>query len=289
VEESILTLQELGFSKYEAQAYVGLLREAPVNGYELAKRSGVPRSMVYEVLGKLLDRGAAHAVPGEPVRYAPVPAGELIGRLKRRSEQRFDRLEASLGSLEQTRGVNLIRHVRGEEPVLEEIFSLVERAREELWLSLWAAQVPPLTDAVLAAEGRGVKVFSMLFEAPTATLGRTFHHDYMPPEVVSARMGGKLSVAARDGEEVVVAEFGVSAAPWAVSAKDPALVMVATEYLRHDTMIAAMQREFGAERLDALWRSDPDLSLVVTGKSPRRTVDSRSGEGGEAAPRAFEG
>lgn len=266
MEEAVSTLQELGFSKYEAQAYVGLLRVAPVNGYELAKRSGVPRSMVYEVLGKLLDRGAAHAVPGEPVRYAPVPAGELIGRLKRRSDERLDRLEGSLGSLGQAQAVNAIRHVRGEGPVLEEIFSLVERAREELWLSIWAAEVPPLTDAVLAAEGRGVRVFSMLFEAPAAALGRTFHHDYMPPDVVSARMGGKLSVAARDGEEVVVAEFGVSASPWAVSARDPALVMVATEYLRHDVMIAAIQREFGAGRLDALWRGDPDLLRVVSGE-----------------------
>lgn len=271
MEEAVSTLQELGFSKYEAQAYVGLLRAAPVNGYGLAKRSGVPRSMVYEVLGKLLDRGAAHAVPGEPVRYAPVPAGELIGRLKRRSDERLDRLEGSLGSVEQAQAVNAIRHVRGEGSVLEEIFSLVERAREELWLSMWAAQVPPLTDAVLAAERRGVRVFSMLFEAPAATLGRTFHHDYMPPDVVSARMGGKLSVAARDGEEVVVAEFGASASPWAVSARDPALVMVATEYLRHDVMIAAIQREFGAERLDTLWRGDPDLLRVVSGE---RHIDS---------------
>ena len=268
MEEPISTLQELGFSKYEAQAYVGLLRAAPLNGYELAKRSGVPRSMVYEVLGKLLDRGATHVVPGEPVKYAPVPAGELIGRLKRRSDERLHRLETSLGSLEHARDASVIRHVRGEGPVLEEIFSLVERAEEELWLSLWAAQVPPLTDAVLAAEERGVKVFSMLFEAPAARLGRTFHHDYMQPGVVSARMGGKLSVAARDGEEVVV-EFGVSSSPWAVSAKDPALVMVATEYLRHDVMIAAIQREFGPERLDALWKGDPDLLRVVIGGQTR--------------------
>ena len=34
----------------------------PLNGYEVAKRSGVPRSTVYETLAKLVGRGAAYEV-----------------------------------------------------------------------------------------------------------------------------------------------------------------------------------------------------------------------------------
>ena len=52
-------LVAIGFSEYEAKAYAALLRENPVTGYQLAKISSVPRSMIYEVLGKLTTRGAA--------------------------------------------------------------------------------------------------------------------------------------------------------------------------------------------------------------------------------------
>ena len=39
-------LVKLGFSEYEAKAYIALLGKSPVSGYELAKQSGVPRSMI---------------------------------------------------------------------------------------------------------------------------------------------------------------------------------------------------------------------------------------------------
>jgi len=40
--DPIEKLIALGFSEYEAKAYVALLRENPVTGYQLSKLSGVP-------------------------------------------------------------------------------------------------------------------------------------------------------------------------------------------------------------------------------------------------------
>ncbi|MCL5045322.1 MAG: TrmB family transcriptional regulator [Actinobacteria bacterium] len=256
----------MGFSQYESRAYVALLQHSPVTGYELSKRSGVPRSMIYEVLGKLIDRGAAYTVPAEPVKYAPVPARELIERLRRNTERTLDYLENALGSLERAPEVDVIWHVRGHDRVLEEILSVVERAQRELWLSVWAAQISILADPVRRAQERGARVFAVLFDAPSVQLGLTFHHDYMPPEVVKARMGGHLTIATRDGEEVVIAEFTETAPPWAVKTRDPALILVANEFVRHDIMIDVIMREFGPERLDALWRDNPDLIHVVIGR-----------------------
>lgn len=201
MEPLLAELQKVGFSQYESRAYVGLLQHSPVTGYELSKRSGIPRSMIYEVLGKLIDRGATYTVPAEPVKYAPVPARELIERLRRSTEQTLGYLESALGSLQRAPEVDVIWHIRGHDPVLAEMLSIVERARRELWLSIWAAQIAALAGPVRRAQERGVRVFSVLFEASSAELGLTFHHDYMPPDVVKARMGGHLTIAARDGED----------------------------------------------------------------------------------------
>ena len=60
MDEIIKELQKLGFSQYECKAYIGVLKHYPVTGYEVSKQTGVPRSMIYEVLGKLMDKGAVH-------------------------------------------------------------------------------------------------------------------------------------------------------------------------------------------------------------------------------------
>ncbi|MBU7316955.1 TrmB family transcriptional regulator [Paenibacillus oleatilyticus] len=273
MEDVFKELQKLGFSPYECKAYVGLLKSHPVTGYEISKRSGVPRSMIYEVLGKLMDKGAVHLVPSEPVKYAPVPADEWIGRLRKQFDQSFAYLEKSLMMLQQEREMDVIWHIRSDESVMNEIADLIGRAEKELWLSVWEPQVPEVKASVERHLRRGVPVFSVLFGAPETQIGTTFHHDYMTPEVVKERTGGYLTIAARDGEEVLIANFSGESTTWAVKTHDPALVLVATEYVRHDIMIEEITAQFGPEKLDALWRNNPALTHVVTGKR----IDGREG------------
>ncbi len=266
MEEICQELQKLGFSQYECKAYVGLLKHSPVTGYEVSKRTGVPRSMIYEVLGKLLDKGAIYTVPSEPVKYSPVPAKDLLERMRKSFEASFALLEKELSALESERETDVIWRIRGNDHVMEEMLSIINNAKDELWLSIWEPQLPQIKEAVDRRAAEGIHVYSILFGAPDTRLGSTYHHNYMPPEVVQERMGGHLTVAARDGEEVMIANFSDTSSAWAVKTRDPALVLVAIEYIRHDIMIEEITREFGPAKLDALWRTRPDLIHVVTGK-----------------------
>jgi len=79
---ALAQLQQLGLSGYEGKAYLSLLA-APeaLNGYELAKASGVPRSTVYEVIDEAGParpglRGEDHRQPAPLSRPA---AGRLHG------------------------------------------------------------------------------------------------------------------------------------------------------------------------------------------------------------------
>jgi HTH-type transcriptional regulator, sugar sensing transcriptional regulator len=42
-QHGVRRLMELGFSQYEAQAYVGLLGREPLTGYALANATGIPQ------------------------------------------------------------------------------------------------------------------------------------------------------------------------------------------------------------------------------------------------------
>ncbi|MBP2626596.1 MAG: transcriptional regulator, TrmB family [Firmicutes bacterium] len=266
MEKILAEIQKLGFSQYESKAYIALLQNSAITGYELSKRSGVPRSMIYEVINKLTDRGAIYIIPSDPLKYSPVPVLEFLKRVRRNMDATFDFLDKSLGSLEQGGDVNVISHIDGYEPVMDELLSIIDEAKQELWLSVWNQQALLLASKVEDAEKRDVKVLSIVFGNQDCRLGVTFHHDYMPPDVVKHRIGGNLTIAVRDKDEVIIANFLDHSSSWAVKTHDPALVLVATEFIRHDIMIEAITHHFGAEQLDELWRNNPDLQYVVTGE-----------------------
>ena len=178
MEKIIAEIQKLGFSQYESKAYIALLQQSPVTGYELSKRCGVPRSMIYEVINKLSERGAIYALPSEPVKYSPVPAKELLKRLRRDVDATFDFLAELLPTMGKSGEIPVISHISGREPVLNELKSLLEASGKELWLSVWAEQAAFIQDAVKAAEERGCKVCSIVFGDDACRLGDTFHHNY---------------------------------------------------------------------------------------------------------------
>ncbi|MGN8647339.1 TrmB family transcriptional regulator [Gracilibacillus sp. HCP3S3_G5_1] len=260
-------LQRFGFSKYESQAYVGLLKNSPVTGYEVSKRTGVPRSMIYEVLGKLMEKGAVFSTPSEPVKYTPLPAKDLIERLRKEFKISFDYLEENLTLLDSEKEVDVIWRIHGNGRILTEMMEMIHTAQEELWISAWEPQVSLLKETVDKRIKDGVHVFSVLFGETEVDLGVTLHHDYMAIDIAEERMSGHLTILAIDNNEVMIANFSPNgSAAWAIKTRDPALVLVAMEYMRHDIMYGEITKSFGSEKVNSLWQSNLDLTHIVTGK-----------------------
>src|ERR687883_305292 len=95
--EIVELLRQLGFGDYESRAYVALLQRSPLNGYELAKASGLPRANVYAVLQKLEERGAVVRLDmPSGIRYAPVAAAELTERIASRFQDVLRAAEQAL-------------------------------------------------------------------------------------------------------------------------------------------------------------------------------------------------
>ena len=68
--ELLHDLRELGFSEYEAKAYITLLSVSPATAYEVSKIAGLAKANVYMAIQSLATRGAVQPVSTEPVRYA---------------------------------------------------------------------------------------------------------------------------------------------------------------------------------------------------------------------------
>lgn len=265
-EQLIAALKPLGFAGYEAKAYLALATSGAMNGYQLAKRSGVPRSMIYETVSKLQARGAIYALEGEPVRYLAVPPAELLGRLRREADAHFLAAEHELGRLAAPPEVDVVLRIDGHRRALETAEAVVASARHSLTLSIWERQLRELEPALRHAAVRGVAIRMVLFgPAAPAGLGGVYLHHFVDPSVVEARLDAQLMVIAADHAEVVVGHLGADERGWAVRTRDRALVLVSEEYVRHDVVLAAIAEHVGVDVIDRLWRSRADLVPMVTG------------------------
>lgn len=263
-EDVIARLQHLGMSGYEAKSYLALVGAGePLNGYEVAKRSGVPRSTVYETLAKLVTRGAAFEVRGvdDAVEYLPLPPKALLDRLGRDYSESLAALDVLLPAIAAAPTVHLLHNLTGSAALLERAADVVAGARRELFLSLWPEEMALLGTEVARAEGRGAAVTSVAFGDLGSTVGRTYQHTLSTPEVVLENLGCRLLTVVGDRTEAVVGGFTETGA-WGVYTDNPAVVLLAVEYIRHDIAIQLMGEHFDADQIRAFWREDPDMNRL---------------------------
>jgi sugar-specific transcriptional regulator TrmB len=263
-EDVISRLQHLGMSGYEAKSYLALVGAGePLNGYEVAKRSGVPRSTVYETLAKLVARGAAFEVRGvdDAVEYLPLPPKALLDRLGRDYSESLAALDVLLPAIAAAPTVHLIHNLTGSAALLERAADVVSGARRELFLSLWPEEMAVLGDEVARADGRGAAVTSVAFGDLGRTVGRTYQHTLSTPDVVLENLGCRMLTVVGDRTEAVVGGFTETGA-WGVYTDNPAVVLLAVEYIRHDIAIQLMGDHFDADQIRTFWREDPDMNRL---------------------------
>lgn len=261
-QQSVLEeLQRLGMSGYEAKAYVALVAAGnPLNGYEVAKRSGVPRSTVYETLAKLVGRGAAYEVRGgeSAVGYISLPPAALLDRMRREFDQTIDVLSSALPQLAAPSQVRLVHNLTDRASLLARAEDVIAAARTDLFLSGWPEEIAQLKSSARRADVKGVEVTVVTFGEDPEPVGTTYPHRFSTPEVVLENLGCRLLVVAADREQAVIGGV-VNGDAWGVYTDDPAVVLVAVEYVRHDIAMHLIAEKFAPDGFEDFWTSDPAL------------------------------
>ena len=210
-------LQRLGMSGYEAKAYVALVAAGiPLNGYEVAKRSGVPRSTVYETLGKLVGRGAAYEVrAGEAsVGYISLPPIALLDRMRREFEHSIESLRSALPEVASPPQVRLVHNLLDRPSLLARAEDVVVAARTSC--SSPAGRTRSPSSSLWSAGGRRGR---RRVRGVVRGGSRARRHDHrapvLLPEVVLENLGCRLLVVSADREQAVIGGF-VNGDAWGV-------------------------------------------------------------------------
>lgn len=261
----------LGMSSYEARAYVALLAAGKeLNGYEVAKRSGLPRTAVYETLAKLTARGAAFEVRNgdDAVAYVPLPGENYLARLRADFSSTVQALEESVPRISRS-APSVVHRLEDSNGVLARTHDLFRDATREVHVMLFTEEMKLLTEDLKAAHDRGVEVTVDVFGAadPDQEIGRVYHHLMRDAQRVIERIGCRLLIAVADVDTVLISA-AVGDTMSGMFTNEPAVVLVALELIRHDIAIQALADRHGMATLRELLEEDPELAGLVSGHLP---------------------
>ncbi len=144
-------LRDFRFSDYEIKVLLALLRYGELTASEIAEKSGVPRTSVYEVVNNLEMRGLVESF-GKPKRFSTIPANRLVEFLSSRLSERIKMLEKALREIEMQSRKEIVEFYRGEmaysvieklisEADFTEVYALSLSRELEQLLSKWADRV----------------------------------------------------------------------------------------------------------------------------------------------------
>lgn len=142
--EVVEALQQAGFNKYEAEAYVALAAHGPLTGYEVGKRSQVPLSRSYEILERLTEKGWALRQPGDPPRFAALPPHAALERLRAEQAERLTELTSALTALASQPQAPGMWVLKGRAAIVSRLSDLISTARERVELALAPGAMPQI-------------------------------------------------------------------------------------------------------------------------------------------------
>lgn len=290
-------LQALGFSEYEARAYIALLGVCPATGYEISKAAGVPRANTYAALESLTKKSAVQPISENPARYMPLAPDVLLGRIAEDTSARCTALARDLAVAEREEAGQFVWTIAGERNVHAKIAEMIGRARDHVWIKADEESLDTQRDALAAAGRRGVEVLIILFGGSPERYrfgrkGTVYLH-----EANGMRIGfsDNLFTLAIDFVEALTAS--VRGDVYGAYTRNEAVVRMAETLIRHDVYLAEIFEHFGPE-IDARFgphllslrrrHFSPDqleaLERTITALAPEHAIGPQTSARGRSRP-----
>lgn len=252
-------LQDLiavGFTEYEAKVYLALLRENPATGYQLSKNSGVPRSMVYEALGRLVVRGAVLKTDDRrSTLYRPVPPEILLDRYKKEQDQLFNNLSRELSALYDNQQEDYYWTFKGSGSVFSYANQMIEEAQEEILAVLNDNDLGALRTQIELTCQRGIATSALLTGAGELGCGVVVRH---PPLESELQELDRMMVLVVDNQQVLIANRDLDVS--ATVTRNMNLVLIARQFIWMELFAQRIYARMGPDLLERL--DPPDRRIL---------------------------
>jgi sugar-specific transcriptional regulator TrmB len=252
---AIERLQDLGFSEYEAKAYVALLQSNPASGYQVSKESSVPRSMIYEVLNKLIARGAVLSSMAERTTlYMPMAPDELLDGLRHEFEEQLDAARRALATVSAPPRMDYVWNIEGGDNILAKARDMIENAENQVHIGLLPETLPSLRVSLERAAQREIEVI-VNTTAPVQLDGARV---VVTPLVLDdvGQLGTQGLMLTTDSAQALVSQRLDSTDAKAAWTANPLIAFVIEQHMRTDMVIPRLFELLGSRAWEVLDERD---------------------------------
>jgi Cd2+/Zn2+-exporting ATPase len=273
-------LSSIGFSENEAKVYLELLSDYPTTGYKLAKNAGIPRSMVYETLGRLSNRGAIlETREDRTTLYRPIPPNILLDLHEEAQRHLITALRTGLAERFAPHEEDHLWTMNGDRPVLVYAIQMVRKAQSKILAVLSDVSLEVLRKELRDAHLRGVAVNAVLTGSNDLGFGTEVKHPQFESELQQLSRTTMLVV---DGKEVMIANAPGSAAleTSATITRNRQLLMVSSQFIWMEMFAQRLQHLIGGDLLSRLSPEDRGIfEAMIFGSASQNTANEASDEG----------
>ncbi|MBE6503392.1 MAG: TrmB family transcriptional regulator [Methanobrevibacter sp.] len=135
MDDNISTLKGIGLTMYEAQAYVTLTSLISAPAVEIAEKSNIPRSKIYDVLKSLGKKNFIEIEDGRPLTYNVKSPVEVLNREKDRLENEIDDTISRLTNIYEN-GMSQVQapiwRIYGVEKIISKELEIIKRAKKSI-------------------------------------------------------------------------------------------------------------------------------------------------------------
>jgi sugar-specific transcriptional regulator TrmB len=242
VQGAIVRLRRLGFSEYEAKAYMALVYESPLTAYELSKNSGIPSSKVYEVLRKLEIRHMIQSIHGERSKvFIAVPPDEFVQNFRSSIEDNLHAVRTELTAVKSGLDTSYTWHIKNYETLIHRAKRMIRTARTSILILIWKEEMNELLETLNAATQRGVKIAAIHYGFTDVKINQIYVHPV--EDTIYSMRGIRGFTLVSDCKEAVNGKIDNKGAD-AVWSMNEGFVTMAEDYIRHDIYIMKTLQRF---------------------------------------------
>lgn len=268
-------LQELGFTEYEARAYMALVEGEELNGYELAKSSSIPRANIYAVLDKLMARGAAQRLErAGGLRYCAIPPKQLLHSIEANQKRILTSARRAMARRPHKREPAAVFNLRDHE-VLSRARQLVDACEKELVIAIQPPEAALLAESLHMAQQRDVAITTLCLQGCEhdcgGCQGDIHRYDLAPVD------GVRWLVLVADRATTLIGQLGEHTTD-GVTTQQHLVVKLATAYVQQSLTLALIKDEL-ADHADSMLSAKIRQKLARLGPDEHFPASTQSPDG----------
>lgn len=246
-------LKDFGFSQYESKVYEVLVAsDEPMDVSLIAKHSSVPKTKIYEVLSRMVEKGMImEAISEKKKMYTALPLELAVERLTSQFQANIEKFKENKS--QKTFRDDRVWSFKVQASIQAQMKQLIQEAKKSVTLSAWNDDFLEFLPLLEAQEQKGIEVKAHVVGEINTNLA---HLHYFVPTKEDIFLE-RFQLLVVDEQEIIFATNEDDS--WqAIRTMSLPFVKIFTEFFYHDVVLTQILKKYN----DTLM-SDPEIKEIV--------------------------